>query len=49
LQFSQTSHESQNCLRSEQHQTFYEFINIEAPWSARIFSSPGVLNSGVMS
>jgi len=29
LQFSQASHESQNCLRSEQNQTFYEFIKDE--------------------
>jgi len=26
LQFSRASHESQNCLRSEQNQTFYESV-----------------------
>jgi len=28
LAISQASHESQNCLRSKQNETFYEFINI---------------------
>jgi len=31
LQFSQASHESQNCLRSEQNQIFYELSNFDRP------------------
>ncbi|MDH3345454.1 MAG: hypothetical protein OEL58_09485, partial [Desulfobacteraceae bacterium] len=40
MQFSQAGQESQNCLRSEQNQTFYEFIN-NAPKEKAPRSSSG--------